>query len=84
MFNRILNLAPMKRRFVHSIRCSLLHIDKSSITKGVRLAISLVKWLHLPYAIVVRMNGLEDDLVTVLLVQGEAMGVVMPKPQWTP
>ncbi len=71
----------MNKTFVRSICCNLLHIDKSSIAKGVRLAISSVKWLHLPYAIVVRMNGLEDDLGTIMLIQGEAMGVAMPKPQ---
>ncbi len=53
----------MNKRFVRSICCNLLHIDKSSIAKGVHLAISLVKWLHLPYAIVVRTKGLEDDMV---------------------
>ncbi len=72
----------MSMRFVHSICCNLLHIDKSSIPKGVPLVISLVKWLHLPYAIVVRMNVLENDLGTIMLIQGEAMGVVMLKPQW--
>ncbi len=74
----------MNKRFIRSICCYLLHIDKSSIAKGVRLAISLVKWLHLPYVIVVRMNGLEDDLGTIMFIQGEAMGVVVPKPQWAP
>ncbi len=74
----------MNKTFVRSICCNLLHIDKSSIAMGIRLAISLVKWLHLSYATVVRMNGLEDNLGTILLIQGEAIGVVMPKPQWAP
>ncbi len=74
---RMLNLVTMN----YSLNSLLFVAHRQELnSKGVRLAISLVKWLHLPYAIVVMINGLEDDLGTIMLIQGEAMGVVMAKP----